>query len=62
MLILTPVPRHKKIKASRGMDVPRKAAFYSALDEWDMNRAWQLAEHWQADGPASRLTGRLAGR
>lgn len=33
MLILTPVPRHKNIKASRGMDVPRKAVFYSALDE-----------------------------
>lgn len=29
------------------MDVPRKAAFYSTLDELDMNRAWQLAEHWQ---------------
>lgn len=33
MLILTPVPHHKKIKASGGMDVPRKAAFYSTLDE-----------------------------
>lgn len=48
------------------MDVPGKAAFYSAIDEWDMNRAWQLAEHrqayrradeqadWQAGGQMSR--------
>lgn len=33
MLILTSAPRHKNIKASRGMDVSRKAVFYSALDE-----------------------------
>lgn len=26
-----------------------KQPFIQQKDEWDMNRAWQLAEHWQAD-------------
>lgn len=42
------------------MDVPRKAAFYSALDELDMNRAWQLAEQRRADRQGGWLAGRWA--
>jgi len=49
MLILPSALGHRNIKASGGMDVLRKAVFYSTVDEWNMNREWQLAEHWQAD-------------
>lgn len=62
VLIFTPVLHSRGIKARGGID----SCLYSALDEWNMNQPWQLAELWQEDRRGgwalSRLIGKLAGR